>query len=329
MDVYFYEAFEEEVEALRRHLPQHLRVGFAPKTIQEQGDREPPAKLISVRTQSVIPATWAGKLSGVLSRTTGYDHLKNCSVPCGYLPQYCSRAVAEQAALLWMALLRKLSEQIEHFTRFNRDGLTGAECEGKHLLVVGVGNIGSEVVKIGKGLGMEVRGVDLVQRHTSVSYVSSDEGLPWADVIVCAMNLTADNAGYFNYDRLKRAKRGVIFVNIARGELSPTRDLVRLLDEGHLAGVALDVYERESGLAVALRAGRARSPSAPSLPAHSGGLGQPALPELIERLARHPNVILTPHNAFNTREALERKAQQSVQQIEHFLAHKSFLWPVP
>lgn len=303
MDVYFYEAFEEEREALRRYLPAHLRSGFTWKTIQEAGEVEPPATLISIRTQSVLPARWGEKLAGVLSRTTGYDHLLKLKTPCGYLPQYCSRAVAEQAALMWMALLRKLAQQMRHFAKFDRDGLTGQECAGKNLLVVGAGRIGGEVVKIGRALGMEARRVDIIADRADISI---EEGLPWADVIVCAMNLTADNAGYFSYERLKRARRGVIFVNIARGELSPTRDLVRLLDEGHLGGVALDVYENESELAVALRAGKARF-----------------------ELADRANVILTPHNAFNTREALERKARQSVQQIEHFLAHKSFLWPVP
>jgi D-lactate dehydrogenase len=205
-----------------------------------------------------------------------------------------------------MALLRKLPQQAAQFATFNRDGLTGRECARKKLLVVGVGNIGSEIVKIGQALGMDVRGVDIVQRHASVSYVSIDEGLAWADVIVCAMDLTKENAGYFNYDRLKRARRGVVFVNISRGELSPTNDLVRLLDEGQVGALALDVYEHESSLAVALRSGKSGFP-----------------------LLGRPNVILTPHNAFNTAEAVERKAQQTVQQIEHFRKHGAFLWSPP
>jgi D-lactate dehydrogenase len=306
VDVYFYEAFEEETEALRRHLPTDWRAGFTRKTIQEAGDTEPPARLISIRTQSAIPVTWMTKLSGVLSRTTGYDTVRGLPVACGYLPSYCSRAVAEQAMLLWMALLRKLPTQMQHFTNFNRDELTGSECAGKKLLVVGVGNIGSEIVKIGLGLGMTVRGVDLIEKYPSTSYVSIEEGLPWADIIICAMNLTPDNVGYFNYTSLKRARPGAFFINVARGEHAPTADLVRLLDEGHLAGVGLDVYENEGALAVALRAEKVKFP-----------------------LLGRPNVILTPHNAFNTAEAVERKAEQSVQQIEHFRTQKKFLWPVP
>ena len=93
VDVYFYEAFEEEAVALRRHLPADWRAGFTAQTIQESGDQQPPAKLISVRTQSIIPPAWHAQLVGIVSRTTGHDHLVGCSVPSGHLPLYCNRAV--------------------------------------------------------------------------------------------------------------------------------------------------------------------------------------------------------------------------------------------
>lgn len=306
MDVHFYETFEEEAAALRRHLPSQVRAGFTWKTIQEAGDAEPPAPLISIRTQSIIPAAWVGRVRGIVSRTTGFDHLVGVRIPCGHLPHYCSRAVAEQAILLVMALLRKLPQQTGQFPRFHRDGLTGRECAGKKLLVVGVGDIGSEVVKIGVGLGMEARGVDILRKHPFVTYSSIEDGLAWADVIVCAMNLTRENAGYFRYDVLNQARRGVVFVNVARGELSPTNDLVKLLEEGRVSALALDVYENESALAVELRSGKSGFP-----------------------LLGRSNVILTPHNAFNTAEAVERKAEQTVRQIGHFMQNGRFLWPSP
>src|SRR5579871_2829464 len=94
MHIHFYEAFEEEIAALQRQWPSHLRASFTWKTIQESGDVEPPAELISVRTQSIIPSAWAGKVRGIVSRTTGYDHLVGQKIPCGYgyLPHYCSRS---------------------------------------------------------------------------------------------------------------------------------------------------------------------------------------------------------------------------------------------
>jgi D-lactate dehydrogenase len=319
--VCFYEAFEEEARALRRELPRGFRARFTPKTIQEAGDTAPPAPLISIRTQSAIPPEWAPRLRGILSRSTGYDHLVAYRAAagrrppaCGYLPLYCNRAVAEQAMLLWMALLRKLPLQTRQFRTFHRDGITGLECERKVLLVVGVGHIGHEVCRLGSGLGMTVLGVDLVHKFPSVHYVTLEEGLRQADVIVCCMNLTAANAGYFTYRRLRKAQRSALFVNVARGEHAPAADLLRLLEEGRLGGVALDVHNRENELAVMLRSrGRSRSREIQATLA----------------LARHPRAILTPHNAFNTAEAVGRKAQHSVQQVLHFLEHGRFLWPVP
>ncbi len=320
MDVFFYEAFKEEEQELQRKLSPHVTAGFTWKTIQESDDHNLPAPLISIRTQSLIPYSWAPKLSGILTRSTGYDHIERylhgCkkNIPCGYLPPYCSRAVAEQAMLLWMFLLRKLHGQIENFSYFKRDELTGQECMQKTLLVVGVGNIGYEVVNIGHGLNMEVFGVDIVTNHADVSYISIEEGLSVADIIVCAMNLTPDNQGYFNYHLLKKTRPGVIFVNVSRGELSPSADLLRLLDEDHLSGVALDVFNHEKELAISLRDGRRSDDE--------------EVANTLE-LAGRPNVICTPHNAFNTREAIARKSGLSVKQIDHFLKQGEFLRQVP
>jgi len=320
LDVYFFEAFAEEADWLRRLLPGRLRADFTWKTVQEAAFAEPPARLVSLRTQSTLPAAWRGKVDAVLSRTTGHDHIaRNLralgdEVPCGYLPLYCSRAVAEQALLLWLALLRKLPQQIANFPRFDRNGLTGSECAGKTLVVVGVGNIGAQVVRIGLGLGMRAIGVDLVPKHDWVRYADSEEALPQADVVVCCMNLTSENAGYYDEARLRQMRAGAVFVNVARGELSPSSALLAVLEAGHLGAAALDVYDHESELAVALRAGRESA----------DGEVRAAL-----ALARHPRAILTPHNAFNTVEAVERKAAQAVQQVEAFLQTGAFVWPVP
>lgn len=320
IDVFFYEAFKEETEKLKKYLSADIKAGFSWQTIQEKKDKKPPAKIISVRTQSIIPLEWADQLSAVLTRSTGYDYLLDfhSKLPhppaLGYLPLYCNRAVAEQAMLLWMALLRKLPQQIAHFSEFDRDNLTGQECAHKTLLVVGVGNIGSQVVKIGQGLGMTVLGVDLVKKYDFVNYVSIQDALPRADIIVCAMNLTRDNINYFDYHCLKRAQKGFIFINIARGEFSPALDLLKLIEEGHLGGLGMDVFPFENQLAVGLRLHKR--------------LKEKELKAIL-KLSKKPNVIFTPHNAFNTKEAVERKASQSIEQLKHFLQHGKFLWPIP
>lgn len=319
-DVIFYEAFQEEQAAIQAHAAGLFDALYTDKTIQEAGDMVPLAPIISIRTQSIIPLEWHDAVA-VLSRSAGYDHLTayrhvtgNPGVPCGYLPLYCARAVAEQALLLWTALLRRLPQQIAQFDTFHRDGITGRECLGKTLLVVGVGHIGYEIAKIGKMLDMQVLGVDLVERYADIDYIHIDEGLPQADIVVCAMNLTADNRAYFNYERMISAKNTAIFVNIARGEMSPPHDLLRLLTENKLSGVGTDVYDRENEFAVMLRENRR--------------CDDPDF-EAIKALAMRSDTVLTPHNAFNTEEAVERKAGQSVEQIQHFLREQRFKWMIP
>ena len=315
MDIYFYEAFEEEAEALKAIIGNKFTYEMTDKTIQEIGHIAPPSRLISIRTQSIIPSEWSEQLDGVLSRSTGYDHLKKYlgtiqkQLPCGYLEEYATRAVAEHASLMMMALMRRLPLQMTQSQNFNRDGLTGSECADKNLLIVGVGRIGSEIAKIGKALGMNVRGVDIVKRYKDIHYVEKEEGIAWTDVIMCSMNLTNENKGYFSYKLLKQAKNGTIFVNIARGEHAPLSDIVRLMQENHLGGVGLDVFEDEPNVAVALR----------NHNSHSSSESQ-AITELLQ----YQNVLFTPHNAFNTVEAVHRKSQFTINEVLYFLEKKDF-----
>lgn len=319
-DVFFYEAFEEEAAALRHYLPADFNAGFSAGAIQECGHDVPLAPVISIRTQSQIPLSWSGSLKAIISRSTGFDHLTEyrlrtgTAAQLGYLPLYCARGVAEQALLLWMALLRKLTQQTRQFETFNRDNITGREAFAKTLLVVGAGNIGGEIIKIAQGLDMQVWAVDPVQKHAFASYGEYDEVLPAADIIVCAMNLTATNYKYFRYETLCACKPGAIFVNIARGELSPAADLLRLLEEGLLGGVGLDVYDEEKDLAIALRSGSApRTDEA----------------RAVLKLRARADVICTPHNAFNTQEAVERKSEQTVQQLLAMRGRGLLQWLIP
>lgn len=319
-DVYFYEAFEEEQEQLKKFMPDNINAGYTWKTIQENGDEIAPAKVISLRTQSIIPLDWANDLTAILSRSTGYDHLlkykqdTSTTVKLGYLPLYCNRSVAEQALTLWMALSRKLPVQMESFNRFHRDGLTGSEIEGKTLLVVGVGNIGSQIVKIGQGLDMRVYGVDLVEKYPFVDYTTFDEAVGQADIIACAMNLTTENENYFTYEKLSKAKPTALFINIARGELSYSSELLKLMRENKLGGIGMDVFKDESKLAVSLRSGKTVDSREV---------------DAVKELQQYSNVIFTPHNSFNTRESVVRKSEQSAEQLAQLFNTGEFKWYAP
>lgn len=331
-DVYFFEAFDEEAQALKRFLaiadPEtKISAKFTWKAVQEaiaDGDidepQNSPAKVVSLRTQSIIPNQWAANgLAGLLTRSTGYDHIlayrkaTNTNVPGGFLPLYCNRAVAEQAILLTLALARRLPRQLEQFSRFHRDGITGAELEGKTLAVFGTGNIGYEAVKIGNGFGMNVLGVDRDTSKQDVNYTTAEDALAQAHFVICAMDLNDSTRGYFSKERLLQTKPGTIFVNVSRGEISPTETLKQLLDESHLAGVGLDAFDGEQELGAALRAGK-------------GPQSQQAK-AAVELMGR-PEVMFTPHNAFNTTEAVERKSEHSIQSLTDFISKQQFTWPV-
>lgn len=317
-DVCFYEAFSEEASELRRMLPASITAAYTDRTIQEADHASPIARIISIRTQSQIPPSWAEELDAILSRSTGYDHLlayaaavgEDCPA-LGYLPLYCHRAVAEQAILMCLALLRRLPRQLHHFRHFDRDGLTGSECQGRRLVVVGVGYIGYEVCQIAAALGMRVQGVDLEQKYEDIDYVDAPSAFADADVVVCAMNLTDDNRGYFDLSMLRQFKPGAIFVNVSRGELSPSTVLLQALEAGYLSGVGLDVYDQEAQLALALRSGKTST--------------DPQVQAAIA-LSRRDDCLCTPHNAFNSSEAVTRKSEHSVQQIVAYLENGAFLW---
>jgi len=329
-DVIFYEAFEEEEAALRRHLPPSCRAVFTWKTIQESGHLSPPARIVSTRTQSAMPPGWMGEIGAIVTRSTGYDHvlswfaLSGRRVPAAYLPDYAKRAVAEQAMLMWTALLRNLKVQMGSMETFHRDGLTGRELSGKTVTVVGVGRIGGEIVDVAAGLGMNVVGVDIVPRDDmsamyNLRYVPLEQGLGMADIAVCALPLTEKTFRLLGRDMLSRMPRGGIFVNIARGEISPSEDLLSLLEGGHLSGVGLDVYENEKDLAAVLRGGLAV------------GQVDSARRRSVEAtlsLMKHPRAVCTPHNAFNTAESVERKSLHAAQNIGEFLGTGRFLTPL-
>lgn len=330
--VYFYEAFEEEAAEIRAALAasdvgDRVEPVFTWKTVQEEHaamPSEPPAPIISIRTQSEMPVSWASSVRGIINRATGFDHVlayreaSGVEVPAGSLPLYCNRAVAEQAMMMWMMLLRKANQQQRQFRGFHRDGITGAECAGKRLLVVGVGYIGSEIAKIGTGLEMHVEGFDRSPRFDVCGYTDdADAAIARADVIACAMDLNASSRGFFDADRVGRAERSPVFVNISRGEISPSTVLLGALDRGVLSGVGLDVYDHERELAAHLRQGE---------PIPEGSVGDEVRAAIA--LAERDDAVVTPHNAFNAQEAVDRKAGHAVRQLESLLTAGSFKWPI-
>ncbi len=328
----FYEAFEEEELQLRKFLPSGHEYFFTWKTIQEEHDAgEPPAApIISTRTQSRIPDSWAEKLEGIITRSTGYDHIadylsrNSAKIASAYLPDYAARAVAEHAMMLWTCLLRKLPVQSKAFESFHRDGLTGREVRGRSVAVIGVGRIGSQIVDIAAGLGMDFVGVDIVEnpelkRIYGLRYLPLPEAIARSEIIACALPLTRLTRGMLGGHALSAAPKGAIFVNVGRGEVSPARDLLELVEKGILSGAGLDVYNCEKELAAVLRDGLD--------PAGLEGESAGEVRALLE-MKKNPSFILTPHNAFNTEESVLRKSQRTAENLGSFLKTGTFITPI-
>jgi len=115
-NIIFFEVFEEEKNAISKFLPNDINATFHQNTIQEtckfKDIKLEKNTIISIRTQSIIPEKWSTKISAILTRSTGYDHLNSFKnnhkkILYGYLPNYCARSVAEHAFLMCLALMRK------------------------------------------------------------------------------------------------------------------------------------------------------------------------------------------------------------------------------
>lgn len=313
MKVIFYETFEAEQGAIQKLLPAEIEAIFTSRTLQSSELQSLQADIISVRTQSILPEKWYLECKAILSRSKGYEHLKIPAnvknIHMGFLSEYCSYAVAEHAIVTMMMLLRNTVKQLNQFKTFHRENLTGREVRGKTVLVCGVGNIGYEAYQLSLRLGMTCFGFDIEHRYADVKYIDLLEGIRASDVIICALPANTQTIALLDYKKLSFGKQDKILVNISRGEVTPIRDLERLLCENKLSGVSLDVYENESILGDSLRGSNIKLREE-----H----------QCLMRIQQFPNVICTPHNAFNTIEALMQKAQQTVQSILEYQRYGKF-----
>jgi D-lactate dehydrogenase len=261
------------------------------------------------------------RLRFVATRSTGYDHidLAACGargVAVANVPTYGENTVAEHTFALILTLSRQIHRAVQRTATgdFSPHGLMGFDLKDKTLGVVGAGNIGLHVVRIARGFGMDVlvhdvREQPLLAEVLGFSYVALDELLARADVVTLHVPALPSTLHLLDRAGLGRMKRGALLVNTARGSVVDTEALLWALDEGILAGVGLDVLEGEEYLAEEIALLRA-----PHL--------QETLRSLVygHALLRRPEVIYTPHIAFNSREALARIVDTTVGNVRAFLA---------
>lgn len=257
----------------------------------------------------------------IATRSTGYDHidLAACArrdVTVCNVPNYGENTVAEHTLGLMLALSRKMIRGYERTRRgeFSLEGLCGFDLHGKTLGVIGAGAIGLHVLRIGRALGMRCLAYD-IQPHKLIAevldfeYTDLDTLLARSHVVSLHAPLLPATRHMIGAEALGKMRRGALLINTARGELVDTQALLEALDSGHLGGAGLDVFEGEGLVdeeALLLQTGASRE--------------QLQTVVRYQALQRRENVVVTPHMAFYSTEALQRILDVTVDNITAFFA---------
>lgn len=261
----------------------------------------------------------------IATRSTGFDHIdikaaQARGITVCNVPYYGENTVAEHTWALILSLSRKIFQSYERTKKGNfiiDESLRGFDLKDKFLGVIGCGHIGQQVVKIARAFGMKVLVFDPKPNQSlagelGFDYVSLDTLLKEADVITLHAPYNEKTHHLLNENNMKLIKTGSILVNTARGGLIDTQALVQALESGRLAGAGLDVLEEESSI---------REESQVLSPEFHKAVDYK---KLIANhiLLQRDDVIITPHNAFNSKEAIMRILDTTVDNIQAFLYSK-------
>lgn len=258
------------------------------------------------------------KLKLIACRSTGFNNIdfeaaKERGITVVNVPTYGESTVAEYAFTLLLALQRKLREVLAaENQQFTPQELNGHDLDGKTIGVIGTGHIGQKSIKIANGFSMRVIAYDAfpkneLQDSLNFKYVDLDRLLEESDVVSLHTPYLPTTHHIINKERLQKMKPESILVNTARGELVDTKALIEALDSGKLGGAAIDVVEGELLLDHHEETALLRSDILPEeVMRHSVE---------ISVLKKMPNVIISPHNAFNTVEAIQRINQTTSRNI--------------
>jgi len=321
--VVFFEAEEWERSTIERLTPPfQSRFVTAPLSVATAGEARD-SMAVSVFIHSHINGEVLAALTDVgliATRSTGFDHIdlpacKERGVAVANVPHYGENTVAEHTFGLILTLSRNIHKAYLRTSSgdFTLEGLQGFDLKGKTLGVVGAGNIGLHVIQIARGFGMEVLAYDVQQgpmlaEVLGFRYVSLKELLSRSDIITLHMAALPSTHHLINRETLAFVKRGALLINTARGSIVDTEALIWALDEGLLAGAGLDVLEGEEYLKEERQL-----------------LGAPQAQDTLRTLVTNhilmhrPNVVITPHIAFNSHEALTRIVQTTIENITAFL----------
>lgn len=273
-------------------------------------------EVLSVFTDSKVDAAVIDALPDlklIACRSTGFDHvdLKKASekgIVVVNVPAYGETTVAEFAFALLLAITKKIvpaNESVKETEKFSREGLMGLDLKGKTLGILGTGRIGASAIKIAKGFDMKILAFDAfpnkeLEQSLDFTYTTLEDLFSKSDFISLHVPFLPSTKHMINQNNISFIKKGAVIINTSRGEVIETAALVHGLETGILSGAGLDVLENELALRIE---GQADSETT----------------ELNDKLMEMENVIVTPHIASTTKEAMDRIKQTSVDNIKSFM----------
>jgi D-lactate dehydrogenase len=326
MRIVVFEVMPGEKEALLAHLPRGHEIIFTEeKLTPEKVDLARGAQIISVFVKSEVRAEMFVQLPDlklITTRSMGFDHIniaaaKASGVLVNNVRTYASHPVAEFTFALLLNVMRKIYhayDRLRSGTNFDIRGLSGFNLYGKTIGVVGTGRIGANVCTIAKGFGMQVLAFDAfpnaeLAARIGFTYASLDELLMRSDIVTVHVPHSKETHHLIDSSKFARMKKGVVFINTARGEIVDTHALVAALRDGTVWGAGLDVLEEE----------RAFAEEGAAVSANTPGIDY-ALLTANHVLIDLPNVIVTPHIAFETAEAMQEISRVTAETISNFIA---------
>lgn len=244
-------------------------------------------------------------------RCAGYNNVDLSAakdvIPVVRVPEYSPHAVAEHALALLLTLVRKTHKAYIRTRDYNfsLNGFVGFDLHGKTVGVIGTGKIGMTFIEICRGIGMNVIAYDPYPSQGYLEYVSLEELFERSDIISLHCPLTSETYHIINNYSIKKMKDKVFIINTSRGALIDAEALIEGIRSGKVGGAGLDVYEEENDF-------------------FYEDLSESILKDdVLSRLIMMPNVLITSHQAFLTKEALRRIAEITLGNIKAYAEGKT------
>ncbi|VVB81712.1 Glyoxylate reductase [uncultured archaeon] len=324
--IVFFELEDWETAYIKAHLKGHDLVFVEKRLTEGVADKYSDADAVAVFIYSPINTSILSKLPKVklvTTMSTGFDHVdldacrKKNIVACN-VPAYGDNTVAEHAMCLLLAIARKLVPSVERTRKgdFSLDGLRGFDLKGKTIGIVGTGKIGRNMAHFAEAFGMSVIAFDKfpnyeLAKECGFAYVSLDALFAQSDVISLHLPESPETHHIINKDNVRKIRKGCVLINTARGGLVETEAILIGLKEKIFSACGIDVLEEECHIKeekeLVLESFHHTCDMKTMLQTHM--------------LLLQPNVIITPHNAFNSSEALVRILDTTIDNINAFFAN--------